>query len=337
MHTKDFDYDLPEAAIAQEAIEPRDASRLLVAATMQDMHFSDLPMILEPGDLLVVNTTRVRAARLIGHRPPGMGRTEVLLTQRVDPQRWRALVRPASKLRAGSRIQCNGLDVTLMTDPAEGVATVTISAEGDIEEAIASVGEVPLPPYFKGTIADPERYQTLFADRIGSSAAPTAALHFTTAVVEGLAERGIEIATVELEVGLDTFRPMLEGNVEDHRIHTERIIVPPETVAAVNATRIRGGNVVAVGTTVVRTLESAANGDGGITEFDGPTSLFITPGYQPKVVDAVITNFHAPRTTLLVMLAAFMGNRWADAYRHALDSEYRFLSFGDAMYIEVDR
>jgi len=337
MHTKDFDYDLPEAAIAQEAIEPRDTSRLLVAATMEDMRFSDLPMILEPGDLLVVNTTRVRAARLIGHRLPGMGRTEILLTQRVDTLRWRALVRPASRLRSGSQIQCDGLDVTLMTDPVEGVATVAISTEGDIEEAIAFAGEVPLPPYFKGTIKDPERYQTLFADRIGSSAAPTAALHFTTAVMEGLTDKGIEVATVELEVGLDTFRPMLDGNVEDHRIHTERIIVPPETVAAVDAVRNRGGRVVAVGTTVVRTLESAANGEGRITEFDGPTSLFITPGYRPKVIDAVITNFHAPRTTLLVLLAALMGDHWKDVYRYALDTGYRFLSFGDAMYFEVDR
>ena len=337
MHTSDFDYDLPEAAIAQEAIEPRDSSRLLVAASMDDMHFSDLPMILHPGDLLVVNTTRVRAARLIGQRLPGMGRTEVLLTQRIDPQRWRALVRPAARLRRGSHIQCDGLDVMLMTDPVEGVATVTISTDSDIEKAIAAVGEVPLPPYFKGTIEDPERYQTLFADRIGSSAAPTAALHFTKAVVEGLADRGIDVATVDLEVGLDTFRPMLSGNVEDHQIHTERIIVPPETVAAVDATRTRGGSVVAVGTTVVRTLESAANGDGRIAEFDGPTSLFITPGYRPRVVDAVVTNFHAPRTTLLVLLAAFMGSRWKDVYRHALDSGYRFLSFGDAMYIEIDR
>ena len=337
MDTRDFDYDLPEAAIAQEAIEPRDSSRLLVAATMEDMYFRNLPMILQPGDLLVVNTTKVRAARLIGHRLPGMGRTEVLLTQRVDPQRWRALVRPASKLRAGSQIRCDGLDVILMTDPVEGVTTVTISTEGDVEQAITSAGEVPLPPYFKGTIEDPERYQTLFADRIGSSAAPTAALHFTPAVVENLTDRRISVAMVELEVGLDTFRPMLDGNVKDHRIHTERIVVPPETVGAVNATHARGAKVVAVGTTVVRTLESAGSTQGRITEFDGPTSLFIIPGYQPKVIDAVITNFHAPRTTLLVLLAAFMGNRWKDVYRHALDSGYRFLSFGDAMYVEVDR
>ena len=337
MNTTDFDYDLPEAAIAQAAIEPRDDSRLLMADTMENLHFRDLPTVLAPGDLIVVNTTRVRAARLLGRRLPGMGKTEVLLTQKVDAERWRALVRPAAKIRAGSRIQCQGLDVIVMTDPLEGVATVTINAEGDVESAIASAGEVPLPPYFKGTIDDPERYQTLFADRIGSSAAPTAALHFTDAVIDGLKNRGISVATVELEVGLDTFRPMLDGKVEDHRIHTERIIVGADAVAAVDAARDVGGKVVAVGTTVVRTLESAASGDGRIMEFEGPTSLFITPGYRPLVVDAVITNFHAPRTTLLVLLAALMGDRWKDVYKHALKNGYRFLSFGDAMYLEVDR
>ena len=337
MDTRDFDYDLPKAAIAQEAIEPRDASRLLVAATMEDIHFSDLPTLLKPGDVLVVNTSKVRAARLMGRRLPGMGRTEVLLTQRIDPERWRALVRPAAKLRAGSVVRCNGLDVTLLTDPVGGVATVTIVTEGDVELAIESAGEVPLPPYFKGTIDTPDRYQTVFADRLGSAAAPTAALHFTNDVLDALADRGITVASVELEVGLDTFRPMAEGKVEDHVIHTERIVVPPETVAVVDSARDRDAKIVAVGTTVVRTLESAANGDGGITEFDGPTSLFITPGYQPKVIDAVITNFHAPRTTLLVLLAALMGDRWKDIYEHALDSGYRFLSFGDAMYFEVDR
>ena len=337
MDTKDFDYALPEAAIAQEAIEPRDSSRLLVADTLEDMHFSDLPTLLAPGDLLVVNTTRVRAARLIGQRLPGMGRTEVLLTQRVDPERWRALVRPAAKLRDGSVVRCSGLDVTLLTDPEEGVTTVSIATEGDVEQAIESAGEVPLPPYFKGAIDTPDRYQTVFADRLGSAAAPTAALHFTDGVLDALADRDISVASVELEVGLDTFRPMAEGRVEDHQIHTERIIVPPKTVAAVDNARHRGSKVIAVGTTVVRTLESAATGNGRIQEFDGPTSLFITPGYRPKVVDAVITNFHAPRTTLLVLLSALMGERWRDVYRHALDNGYRFLSFGDAMYFEVDR
>jgi S-adenosylmethionine:tRNA ribosyltransferase-isomerase len=337
MHTKDFDYHLPEAAIAQTAIEPRDASRLLVADAMDDRSFTDLPAILSPGDLVVVNQTKVRAARLIGKRLPGMGKTEVLLTQRVDPKRWKALLKPAAKLHAGSRIECKGLEVTLLTDPTEGVATITIATDGDVEQAIESAGEVPLPPYFKGTIDDPNRYQTIFADRLGSSAAPTAALHFTDTVMDALTARAIGVAVVELEVGLDTFRPMIDGRVEDHLIHTERIVVPPETVAAVDAARDAGGSVVAIGTTVVRTLESAAIGNGRIREFDGPTDLFITPGYRAKVIDAVVTNFHAPRTTLLVLLAALIGDSWRSVYRHALDNGYRFLSFGDAMYFEVDR
>jgi S-adenosylmethionine:tRNA ribosyltransferase-isomerase len=261
----------------------------------------------------------------------------VLLTQRVDPERWRALVRPAAKLHVGSLVQCSGLDVTLLTDPDEGVAMVSIAADGDVEQAIESVGEVPLPPYFKGTIDAPGRYQTVFADRLGSAAAPTAALHFTDDVLDALADGGVSVATVELDVGLDTFRPMAEGNVEDHRIHTERIAVPLDTVSAVDAARDRGARVVAVGTTVVRTLESAAARSGRIAEFVGPTSLFITPEYRPKVVDAVVTNFHAPRTTLLVLLATLMGEQWRDAYRHALGNGYRFLSFGDAMYFEVER
>jgi S-adenosylmethionine:tRNA ribosyltransferase-isomerase len=337
MHTSDFDYDLPEAAIAQAAIEPRDAARLLLTNPLRDRVFTDLPEILSPGDLIVVNRTRVRAARLIGERLPGRGRTEVLLTQRVDHGRWRALLRPAAKLAAGAKVECGGLTITVLTPPEQGVATVSVEAEGDVEAAIEMAGEVPLPPYFHGTIDDPSRYQTMFADRLGSSAAPTAALHFTDRVVQALKEKGVEIAGVELEVGLDTFRPMQEGRVEDHRIHTERIIVPPSTVEAVAATRERGGRVIAVGTTVVRTLESAAVGNGRIGVFDGPTSLFITPGFVPKVVDGLITNFHAPRTTLIVLLAALLGDGWRKAYEHALASGYRFLSFGDAMYVEIDR
>jgi len=337
MLTTDFDYDLPTRSIAQEAIEPRDGSRLLLTNPLRDRYFTDLPSVLSPGDLLVVNRTRVRAARLIGERLPGRGRTEILLAQRVDPVRWRALMRPAAKLRAGSVVECDGLTVTLLTDPDEGVATVAVDADGDIEASIEAVGQVPLPPYFHGSIDDPSRYQTMFAERLGSSAAPTAALHFTDRVVAALVERGIILAEVELEVSLDTFRPMHDGEVEDHRIHTERIIVPPPAVEAVASARARGGRAVAAGTTVVRTIESVAIGCGLVREFDGPTNLFITPGYEPQVVDALITNFHAPRTTLIVMLAALMGDRWRAVYEHALASGYRFLSFGDAMYIEIDR
>jgi len=337
MYTDEFDYNLPAAAIAQSAIEPRDASRLLVVNRLEDRVFTDLPNMLHPGDLVVVNRTRVRSARLMGHRLPGGGKTEILLTQRVDPERWRALVRPASKLRAGSEVACGDLSVTLITEPDQGISTVTISAPGDVESAIEEAGDIPLPPYFKGTLDDPNRYQTIFAHTLGSSAAPTAGLHFTDGVVEALRERNVEMTEVELEVGLDTFRPMTEGKVKDHRIHTERIHVPPSAVEAVASTRDRGGNVIAVGTTVVRSLETAAASDGLISTFDGPTDLFILPGYRPQVVDGLITNFHAPRTTLLVLVAAFIGERWRATYTYALEHDYRFLSFGDAMYIEITR
>lgn len=337
MRVSEFDYDLPAEAIAQEAIEPRDTSRLLVLDGLEDLLFSDLPQILSAGDVLVVNRTRVRAARLVGARRPGGGKTEVLLTQRGDLERWRALVRPANKVHVGTVIDCGELEVSVLSEPAAGVVTVQIHARGDVEEAIAAVGTVPLPPYFHGDLEDPERYQTMFADTIGSSAAPTAALHFTPRLVAELTELGVTFAEVDLEVGIDTFRPMSSDDIEDHDIHSERIEVGEQAVEALARTRADGGRVVGVGTTVVRTLESVANDDGTISAYRGPTDLFITPGYRTRVVDAMITNFHAPRTTLLVMLSALVGDRWKDAYTHALESGYRFLSFGDAMYLEIDR
>ncbi len=332
----DFDYELPPGAIAQEAIEPRDGARLLDARTMEDQRFSDLPSMLDPGDLLVVNRTRVRAARLVGTRATG-GRTELLLVRRIDEERWQALINPAKKVRTGSQIVTGPITATLLSDPIDGVATIELVADIDIEEAIASCGTVPLPPYFHGLLSDPDRYQTMFARTVGSSAAPTAALHFTPTVVSHLANRGVEIATVELNVGLDTFRPMSGVNVEDHKIHSERIAVPQEAVDAVDRTRERGGRVVAVGTTVVRTLESVAQPSRTIVRYEGDTDLFITPGFVLTVVDAVVTNFHAPRTTLIVMIATLLGDRWMDVYLHALANGYRFLSFGDSMFFEVSR
>jgi S-adenosylmethionine:tRNA ribosyltransferase-isomerase len=336
MLVDDFDYVLPPQAIAQEAIEPRDASRLLDTRMMEDRVFSDLPSMLNRGDLVVVNRTRVRAARLVGTRETG-GRTELLLTRRVDRDRWQALINPAKKVRTGSKITIGDIEATVLSDPADGVATITLQTEGDIEDAIATHGAIPLPPYFHGSLAHPDRYQTIFADTVGSSAAPTAALHFTPSVVAGLHERGVEMTVVDLNVGLDTFRPMSDGRVEDHRIHSERIVVGQEAVDAIDRTRRRGGRVVAIGTTVVRTLESAAKSDRTVARYDGDTDLFITEGYVPQVVDAVVTNFHAPRTTLLVLISALIGERWKDVYEHALTSGYRFLSFGDAMYLEIER
>jgi S-adenosylmethionine:tRNA ribosyltransferase-isomerase len=335
MRIDDFDYDLPQGSIAQEAIEPRHDSRILVASDLSEIPFLEIGDLLEPDDLLVVNRTKVRAARLIGTRQPTGGRSEVLLTKRVDTERWQALLRPAKKLRVGTIIRCGDIVVEVMSDPVEGVATVRLTSSGDIEPAITAAGTVPLPPYFRGELASPDRYQTMFAKTVGSAAAPTAALHFTDEVVERLRARNIHIAEVELEVGLDTFRPMGDGPVENHIMHRENIIVDAATVDAVARTRQAGGRIVAVGTTVVRTLESAADGNGLIRAMDGDTDLFITPGYDFAVVDALFTNFHAPRTTLIVMVAAMLGDRWRDVYEHAIQRDFRFLSFGDSMYIEL--
>ncbi|KAA3641848.1 MAG: tRNA preQ1(34) S-adenosylmethionine ribosyltransferase-isomerase QueA [Armatimonadetes bacterium] len=338
MNASDYDYELPAASIAQEAIEPRDSSRLLDTATMRNLVFTDFPTLCRRGDLVVVNETKVRAARLVGVRETG-GRTEVLLTRRIDHQRWQALLRPAKKLRTGSVVRTGTLTVTLLSDPIEGTATVGIEDKGpgDIEEAIAAAGHVPLPPYFHGNLPNPDRYQTMFANRIGSAAAPTAALHFTDRIVDALADRQVAMATVDLEVGLDTFRPMGEGDIADHVIHTERVRIPVDTVDAVARTRADGGRVIAVGTTVVRSLETAATKDGLIGAYRGDSDLFIRPGYSMRTVDAVLTNFHAPRTTLLVLISAILGDRWRDVYAHAIGAGYRFLSFGDSMFAVVDR
>ncbi|MFV9672969.1 MAG: tRNA preQ1(34) S-adenosylmethionine ribosyltransferase-isomerase QueA [Acidimicrobiia bacterium] len=333
-----FDYDLPASAIAQSAIEPRDAARLLVAGTLEDRVFTDLPGLLEPGDLVVVNNTRVRPARVRATKETG-GAVEVLLTKRIDEIRWEALVRPARRIRPGTKMVANSLRLTVVTEPDRGVVTVEIITDGDkdVDDILPGFGEVPLPPYFHGTLDDDERYQTMFARATGSAAAPTAALHFTPGVVEALRSRGIRIAEVELDVGLDTFRPMADGPIADHQMHRERYSIPSSTVTAVAAAKQGGGRIVAVGTTVVRTLETAADADGRLQAGSGSTDLFITPGYRPKIVDAMVTNFHAPGTTLIVMIAALIGPGWHDVYDHAVESGYRFLSFGDAMFIEVER
>jgi S-adenosylmethionine:tRNA ribosyltransferase-isomerase len=329
--TSDFHYELPAEAIAQEAIEPRHASRLLDTRTMNDHRFMDLPELLQPGDLVVVNRTRVRRARLVGRRPSG-GRIEILLLRALDGGRWEGLARPSKRLKAGSTVLFGSTTVTLAADPDAG--RVVLETTADLEALAASEGAMPLPPYFEGELDDPERYQTVFADRIGSAAAPTAGLHFTSQVVAELANRGIEIGRIDLEVGLDTFRPIVTDDLSSHVMHSERVVVGEELVAQVASTRDRGGRVVAVGTTVVRALESAARG-GTLTSMDAPTELFITPGFEFRVVDLVVTNFHVPGSTLVVMIAAMLGDRWREVYRVALERGYRFLSFGDAMLLEA--
>jgi S-adenosylmethionine:tRNA ribosyltransferase-isomerase len=332
--TSDYLYDLPPESIAQAAIEPRDAARLLIAATLEDCHVSDLPAVLRPGDLLVVNRTRVRAARLRGVKVGTGGNVELLLIRRRDPEHWEALVRPARRIRPGTEVEAGPLRARVVQGPERGMVVITLEGDGDIEELVARSGTVPLPPYFHGRLDDPERYQTVFATSVGSAAAPTAGLHFTDDLLARLDGRGIRRTEVELEVGLDTFRPIATERIDDHHMHREAYRVPAEAAEEVASAHRDGRRVVAVGTTVVRTLETAAAGGGLVEPGAGESALFITPGYRFEVVDAVLTNFHAPGTTLIVMVAAMLGEGWRRVYRHALDAGYRFLSFGDAMLID---
>ena len=334
MQTSEFSYLLPEAAIAQQPTEPRDAARLLDTRDMSDRTFRELAELLDPGDLVVVNKTRVRAARLRGAKRPGGGAVEVLLL-RTSGEDWEALVKPARRIRPGVILDLGSLSGEVIGSKPDGVFQLRLVAiDGStVEDVIAREGETPLPPYIRSSLHDPERYQTVFADRVGSAAAPTAGLHFTEQVVQSLQARGIELVSVELEVGLDTFRPIGVEEISDHVMHSERYSVPAETAAAISRIRATGGRVVAVGTTVVRTLETAF--DRGETRVgDGWSDLFITPGYRFKVVDLLVTNFHVPGSTLVVMMAAFMGPGWRSAYAHALARGYQFLSFGDAMLAE---
>jgi S-adenosylmethionine:tRNA ribosyltransferase-isomerase len=330
---EDFDYELPEACIAQTPVEPRDAARLLVdrgRAAPEHRTVADLPDLLAPGDLLVVNETRVLPARLRLRRSTG-GAAEVLLLEPVDAvrRRWEALIRPARRLREGEALL--GADGELVLTVGARTAagdtfTVQLRPDADPLALLARHGEMPLPPYIRTRLGEPERYQTVYAREPASAAAPTAGLHLTPRLLERLGERGIAVAPVELVVGLDTFQPITEPDPLDHRMHTERYHVPPETWAAVQ----QAGRVVAVGTTSVRALESVA----ATGELSGRTRLFLHRGVELRVVDLLLTNFHLPRTTLLMMIDAFVGPRWRRLYDVARAEGYRFLSFGDAMLLD---
>ncbi len=331
MHLSDFQYDLPESSIAQTPVEPRDSSWLLDATTMRDHRFLDLPALLDPGDLVVVNNTRVRHARLLGHKRDTGGRVEVLLLGMLADGTWEALVRPARRIATGVSLVFERLVATVASDPVEGRIRLRFDDDADVEGELEQFGEVPLPPYISTPLDQPERYQTIYADRTGSAAAPTAGLHFTENVVRKLSERSIELASVELQVGLGTFRPIAVDDVTQHAMHSEWFHVSEAASEAVERTRERGGRVVAVGTTVVRTLESVATGNGRIEPGSGETNLYLTPGASFNVVDRLVTNFHLPGSSLLVLLAAFMGPGWRAVYETAVHRGYRFLSFGDAM------
>lgn len=335
MQLSEFDYELPERHIAQVPIEPRDSARLLVDLGESVAHrsVSDLPDLLRAGDLVVVNETKVIPARIVLQRPTG-GKAEVLLLDALDDdrRRWEALARPGGKLQVGEVLTQDGVEVIRMGERTAAGDTfiVEIVAQGDPLDVLDRHGEMPLPPYIGTRLEDPDRYQTVFANEPGSAAAPTAGLHLTNHVFDRLAAAGVATATVELVVGLDTFQPISTENPLDHPMHTERYRVPEDTWDAVRSTHAAGGRVVAVGTTAVRALESAA----ATGSLSGRTDIFIHRGFEWQVVDVLMTNFHLPKTTLLMMIDAFVGSRWRDLYADALAADYRFLSFGDAMLLE---
>lgn len=339
MKTADFDYDLPPECIAQTPLEPRDASRLMVihrsTSRIEHAAFRDLDRYLAAPDLLVLNETRVIPARLFGRKIPSGGRVEIFLLRRQDLLTWEVLV--------GGKGLLPGRQVAIEQGPkAEILAVLNGSSRllrftEPIEHFFAQAGHVPLPPYIHTPLANPERYQTVFARQAGSAAAPTAGLHFTHELLDRLRQQGLQFGQVTLHVGLDTFAPVTEENPAEHVIHTEWCQAPLETVQAVQKVRSLGGRVVAVGTTSVRTLESAARsaqvGD-WIDPYEGPTDLFILPGYTFKIVDALITNFHLPRSSLLMLVSAFASRELIlAAYQEAIREKYRFYSFGDAMLI----
>ena len=340
MKTSDFWFDLPQELIAQTPLQQRDASRLLCldrrTGETQHRHFYQLPELLRPGDCLVLNDSRVLPARLIGHRVPGGGVSEVLLLTDRGDNRWECLVRPGKKLRPGAQVVFGDGDMTatVLEELSDGKRLVRFAYEGIFLEVLERLGEMPLPPYIKEKLADSERYQTVYSRAPGSAAAPTAGLHFTRELLTQIEAMGVRICYVTLHVGLGTFRPVKEENILDHEMHSEFCIVPEETARIVTETKRAGGRVVSVGTTSCRTLESFANADGTLDAHSGWTNIFIYPGYTFRCVDALVTNFHLPESTLIMLVSALAGREHIlNAYALAVKERYRFFSFGDAMFI----
>lgn len=340
MNISDFDYFLPEALIAQDPARDRDSSRLMVVRLdsegLEHRRFADLCDYLKPGDALVINDTKVIPARLMGFKEPSGARVEVLLLKQLDARRWEALVRPGKRARAGSRlvIKKGILECRVLADTDYGGRVVEMVYEGPFEEVLEEVGIMPLPPYIKKPLLDKDRYQTVYARLAGSAAAPTAGLHFTDALLARIREMGVAVAPVLLHVGLGTFRPVKAEDITRHRMHEEYYEVPEETVSIISGARDRGGRVIAVGTTTTRCLESAALKNGGLCAGSGWTGIFIYPGYDFKVIDGMVTNFHLPKSSLLMMVSALAGReKIMAAYKEAVERRYRFFSFGDAMLI----
>ena len=334
----DFYYDLPEERIAQTPAQPRDSSRLLVyhrdTGAVEHKIFRDVIDYLVPGDVLVVNRTRVLPARLYAHTANG-GAVEVLLLKRLSLTEWEVLVRPGRKCRPGTRLTVSeelSLEVRSVTDSGERI--VDFIYNGTFEDILSRVGNMPLPPYIHEKLSDPERYQTVYSRENGSAAAPTAGLHFTPELLARIREKGVEIAEVLLHVGLGTFRPVKEENVLDHKMHSEYYEVSEETAGTVNRARREGRRIICVGTTSVRTVETVADENGFLHPFKGNTEIFIYPPYRFKCVDALITNFHLPESTLLMLVSAFSSREeMLRVYRTAVGEGYRFFSFGDAMLV----
>lgn len=340
MKTSDFYYDLPPELIAQTPLDRRDGSRLMTldkaTGAVGHAHFYDLPQFLHPGDCLVLNDSRVLPARLIGCREPGGGACEVLLLTDKGDKTWECLVRPGRKLRKGAQVVFGDgeLAAEITEVLPDGNRLVRFAYEGIFLEVLERLGKMPLPPYIKAELQDRERYQTVYSKEVGSAAAPTAGLHFTKELLKQVAAMGVKVCYVTLHVGLGTFRPVSEENLEEHDMHSEFCTVPQETADIVNETKASGGRVVCVGTTSCRTVESWAGEDGKLKAGSGWTNIYIYPGYRFKVLDCLITNFHLPESTLIMLVSALAGREHVlAAYQEAVRERYRFFSFGDAMFI----
>ena len=342
MNTSDFDFNLPEALIAQTPLKQRDSSKLLVVdhqkKTMKDTHFDHIIDELNSGDALVMNDTRVLPARLHGEKTVTHGHVELLLLKNIQGDQWEVLAKPAKRLKVGSHISFGDgrLKAIIKEELDHGGRIVEFSYEGIFLEVLESLGEMPLPPYIHEKLEDRDRYQSVYAKENGSAAAPTAGLHFTEELLSKIEAKGVKLVYLTLHVGLGTFRPVSVDNVEEHQMHSEFYSLSPEAAQTLKDVKANGGRIVAVGTTSIRTLETIGNKFAGQIEADsGWTNIFIKPGYQFKIVDAFSTNFHLPKSTLVMLVSAFAGRDFIlDAYKHAVDKHYRFFSFGDAMFVK---
>ena len=338
---EDFDYDLPHELIAQTPIKDRDESRLLVldkkTGEMQDRHFYNIIDYLNPGDALVMNDSKVMPARIYGVKEDTGGHMEVLLLHNIEGDRWETLMKPAKKAKVGTVINFGDgqLKAVVTKELDHGGRKIEFKYDGIFIEILERLGETPLPPYIKEKLDDPNRYQTVYAREMGSAAAPTAGLHWTKDLLKKVEDKGVHLVYLTLHVGLGTFRPVDEENIEDHKMHSEFYRLSDEAADTLNAVRDNGGKIVATGTTSIRTLETVGTKFGGdIRPDSGWTDIFIKPGYQWQVVDSFITNFHLPKSTLVMLVASFTGrDNILNAYQHAIEEKYRFFSFGDAMYI----